>query len=80
MMIVCDRCMKSVTSFDDRKDWSHVELSEKGYGKLNDYYLCKECSNAFYRFLANKACGGNAASRLDYIAYREEKTDEQDDV
>lgn len=54
MRIVCDRCRKNVTKFEDRKDWKHIELSEKSYGKFGDYYLCVKCSDAFYRFLNNK--------------------------
>lgn len=55
MMIVCDRCIKNTVDFETRKDWKHIEVSEKGYGKLRDLYFCKECSNAFYKFLDNKA-------------------------
>lgn len=56
MTIVCDRCGKNTVDFEDRKDWKHIEISEKGYGKLGNYYLCKGCSNAFYKFLDNKEC------------------------
>lgn len=55
MRIVCDRCRKNTVDFEDRKDWKHIEMYEKGYGKLDDYYFCKECSSAFYKFLSNKA-------------------------
>lgn len=55
MRIVCDRCQKKTVRFDDRDKWMHIETSEMGYGKLGDYYLCPECSDAFYDFLNNKA-------------------------
>lgn len=55
MRIVCDRCRKNVTKFEDRKGWKYIELSEKSYGKIGDYYLCVKCSDAFYLFLNNKA-------------------------
>lgn len=54
MRIVCDRCRKNTVDFENRKDWKHIEMYEKGYGKLDDYYFCKECSSAFYKFLDNK--------------------------
>ena len=53
-MIVCDRCRKNTVDFETRKDWKHIEVSEKSYGKLWDLYICKECSNAFFDFLSNK--------------------------
>ena len=59
MRIVCDRCQKNTVDFEDRKDWIHIEMSEKGYGKTGDYYLCKDCSSAFFSFLDNKAGGEN---------------------
>lgn len=55
MRIVCDRCKKKTVNFDYRDKWTHIETSEKGCGKLGDYYLCLECSHAFYDFLDNKA-------------------------
>lgn len=55
MRIVCDRCRKNTVDYGERKDWKHIEVSEKGYGKLWDFYFCKECSNAFFDFLNNKA-------------------------
>lgn len=54
MRIVCDRCRKNTVDYEARKDWKHIEISEKGYGKLWDFYFCKECSHAFYDFLNNK--------------------------
>lgn len=54
MRIVCDRCQKKTVRFDDRDKWMHIETSEKSYGKLGDYYLCPECSDAFYDFLNNR--------------------------
>lgn len=30
MMIVCDRCKKNTVDFEDRKDWKHIEMYEKG--------------------------------------------------
>ena len=33
-MIVCDRCRKNTVDYGERKDWKHIEVSEKGYGKL----------------------------------------------
>lgn len=50
MIIVCDRCGENTVDFEDRKDWKHIEIYEKGYGKLGNYYLCKGCSNAFCKF------------------------------
>ena len=55
MRIVCDRCRKNTTDFEVRSGWRHVKISEKGYGETGNYYLCKECSSAFYKFLDNKA-------------------------
>ena len=57
MTIVCNRCRKNTVDFEERSGWMHIEMYEKGYGKLGDYYLCKECSSAFYKFLDNKAGG-----------------------
>lgn len=54
MIIVCDRCGKNTVDFKDRKDWIHIEISEKVYGIVGDYYLCKKCSNEFYKFLDNE--------------------------
>lgn len=54
MTILCDRCKEKTTDFDERKDWKHIETSEKGYGKLGDYYLCPECSKEFYNFLSRR--------------------------
>lgn len=54
MMIVCDRCRKNTVNYEGREGWTHIEIYEKGYGKLGDYYFCKECSSAFYKFLDNK--------------------------
>lgn len=56
MRIVCDRCRKNTVDFKDRKDWIHIEISEKVYGKVGDYYLCKKCSDAFYKFLDSEVC------------------------
>lgn len=50
MKIVCDRCEKNVAEFEKRSGWIHIEISEKGYGKTGDYYLCKDCSSAFSVF------------------------------
>lgn len=54
MKILCDRCEDEMTDFGDRKDWKHIETSEKGYGKLGDYYLCPKCSKEFYNFIDNR--------------------------
>lgn len=55
MIIVCDRCRKNTVDFKDKKDWTHIETSEKKiYGIVGDYYLCKKCSNEFYKFLDNE--------------------------
>ena len=54
MRIVCDRCKNKIVNFDYRNKWTHIETSEKGYGKLGDYYLYPECSIVFYDFLDNK--------------------------
>lgn len=51
MIIVCDRCRKATTDYDNRNKWKHIETSEKGYGKLGDYFLCPECSDKFYKFI-----------------------------
>lgn len=55
MRIVCDRCRKNTVDFEERREWIHIEMYQKGYGKLGDYYFCEECSSAFYKFLNNKA-------------------------
>ena len=34
MIIVCDRCGENTVDFEDRGHWEHIEISEKGYGKL----------------------------------------------
>lgn len=55
MIIVCDRCRKNTVDFKDKKDWTHIETSEKKiYGIVGDYYLCKKCSDEFYKFLDNE--------------------------
>lgn len=54
MRIVCDRCKNKIVDFDYRDKWTHIEISEKGYGKLGNYYLCPECSRTFYDFFDNK--------------------------
>lgn len=48
MRIVCDRCRKNVTDFENRKDWKHIELYEKGYGKLDDLHETYKAKNADY--------------------------------
>lgn len=58
MRIVCDRCKNKIVDFDYRYKWTHIEISEIDYGKL-DYYLCPECSRIFYDFLDNKEGGIN---------------------
>ena len=55
MRIVCDRCQRKTVDFDYRNKWKHIETSEKGCGKLGDYYLCPDCASAFYDFLDNTA-------------------------
>lgn len=55
MRIVCDRCKEKVVRFEDREDWKHIEVSNVRCGILGDYYLCEQCSDAFYKFLSNKA-------------------------
>lgn len=54
MRIVCDRCKNKIVDFNYRDKWTHIEISEKDYEKL-DYYSCPECSRTFYDFLNNKA-------------------------
>lgn len=54
MRIVCDRCKKENVNFEDRSKWGHVEVSEKGYGKLCDYYLCPKCYSELYKFMDGK--------------------------
>lgn len=51
MKIICDRCEKEITDVETRKEWLHIETSEKGYGKLCDYYLCPKCKNSFYKWM-----------------------------
>lgn len=41
MIIVCDRCRKNTVDFEERSGWKHIEMYEKGYGKLDDYYFAK---------------------------------------
>lgn len=59
MIIVCDRCRKNTVDFEERSEWMHIEIYKKGSRKLDDYYFCKECSRAFYKFLSDKAGGEN---------------------
>lgn len=54
MRILCDRCKKQNADFDFRDKWAHIELSEKGYGKLGDYYLCPECASDYRKFIDNE--------------------------
>lgn len=49
--IICDRCKEETVDFDRRDDWEHIETSQKGYGKLGDYYLCPKCKKDFFKFL-----------------------------
>lgn len=58
MRIVCDRCKKEMVSFDCRDNWTHIETSEKGYGKLGDYYLCPKCASDYYKFIGNETVIG----------------------
>lgn len=54
MRILCDRCKKQNVDFDFRDEWAHIELSEKGYGKLGDYYLCPKCASDYRKFINNE--------------------------
>lgn len=54
MKILCDRCQDEAVDFDNRPNWKHIETSEKGYGKLGDYYLCPKCSKEFLDFINNR--------------------------
>lgn len=54
MRILCDRCKKQNTDFDFRDEWAHIEFSEKGYGKLGDYYLCPKCASDYRKFIDNE--------------------------
>lgn len=51
MTILCDRCKKESVNYDCRDKWGHIELAEKGYGKLGNYYLCPKCYHDFFEFL-----------------------------
>ena len=53
MRIVCDRCRKTTTDFDDRCNWLNIKTQEQGTVSRSNYYLCPECSNDFIRFLYN---------------------------
>lgn len=54
MRIVCDRCRKTTTDFDDRCNWLNIKTQEQGTVRSRgNYYLCPECSNDFIRFLYN---------------------------
>ncbi len=50
MRILCDRCKKQNVDFSFRDKWAHIEYSEKGFGKLGDYYLCPKCASDYYKF------------------------------
>lgn len=64
MRILCDRCKKQNVDFNFRNKWAHIEFSEKGYGKLGDYYLCPECASDYYKFIGNETViGGEAEDR-----------------
>lgn len=46
---------KTLLILKTKNDWTHIETSEKKiYGIVGDYYLCKKCSDAFYKFLDNE--------------------------
>lgn len=62
MRILCDRCNKEYTNFEckqqfidfyGRKDWTNIEVRQQGEGLLSDLYLCKKCTEDFYKFLNN---------------------------
>ena len=53
MRILCDRCKNAWVEFEHMKDWSHIEVRMQGKGILSDLYLCKKCTEDFYRFLNN---------------------------
>lgn len=54
MIILCNRCKEKQTDFSSREEWSHIEYSEKGYGKIGDYFLCPECTKEFTNFIHGK--------------------------
>lgn len=61
MRILCDRCKKQNVdfSFRDKWDkWAHIEYSEKGFGKLGDYYLCPKCASDYHEFIDNETVIG----------------------
>lgn len=59
MRILCDRCKKQNVDFSFRDKWAHIEYSEKGFGKLGDYYLCPKCASDYHEFIDNEtAIGG----------------------
>lgn len=58
MRILCDRCKKQNADFDFRDKWAHIELSEKGFGKLGNYYLCPKCASDYYKFIGNETVIG----------------------
>ena len=58
MRILCDRCKKQTVDFDFRNKWAHIEYSEKGVGKLGDYYLCPKCASDYYKFIDNETVIG----------------------
>lgn len=53
MRILCDRCKNAWVEFEHMKDWSHIEVRMQGKGMLSDLYLCKKCTDDFYKFLNN---------------------------
>lgn len=58
MRILCDRCKKQNVDFDLRDKWAHIEFSEKGFGKLGDYYLCPKCVSDYHKFIDNETVIG----------------------
>ena len=49
---------KQNVDFSFRDKWAHIEYSEKGFGKLGDYYLCPKCASDYHEFINNETVIG----------------------
>ena len=58
MRILCNRCKKQNVDFSFKDKWAHIEYSEKGFGKLGDYYLCPKCASDYHEFINNESVIG----------------------
>lgn len=70
MKILCDRCKKQNVDFDFRDKWAHIELSEKGFGKLGNYYLCPKCASDYYKFIGNETVIGGEEEAKEFELYK----------